>query len=64
MEHAAGQVFNLGDGHGVETRVFFGHYCRMLAKGPLRTLPTPLAIAVAGIAGTALRWLTDRGLLR
>ncbi len=53
-EAASGQVFILGDGVGVTTAEFFGHYARMLGRGPVRTLPTPLAEAVAGIAGSVL----------
>ncbi len=53
-EAASGQVFVLGDGVGVTTAEFFGHYARMLGRGSLRTLPTPLAEGVAGIAGTVL----------
>ncbi len=51
---ASGQVFILGDGVGVTTAEFFGHYARMLGRGPVRTLPTPLAKGVAGIAGVVL----------
>ncbi|GGN64334.1 putative oxidoreductase [Actinoplanes lobatus] len=52
---AAGQIFTLTGGAGVPCREFFGHYYRMLGKrGPV-VLPTPLAVAVAGIMGTAIR---------
>ena len=57
LETAAGQVFNLGDGVGVETRTFFGHYSRMLGKGPIRSVPTAIAIPLADLAGGALRLL-------
>ncbi len=53
-EAASGQVFILGDGVGVTTAEFFGHYARMLGAGPVRTLPTPLAKGIAGIAGAVL----------
>ncbi len=53
-EAASGQVFVLGDGVGVPTAEFFGHYARMLGRGPLRSLPTPLAEGVAGLAGAVL----------
>ncbi|MDJ0866954.1 MAG: NAD-dependent epimerase/dehydratase family protein [Myxococcota bacterium] len=53
-EAACGQVFILGDGVGVTTAEFFGHYARMLGAGPVRTLPTPLAKGIAGIAGAVL----------
>jgi nucleoside-diphosphate-sugar epimerase len=51
---ASGQVFILGDGAPVTTSEFFGHYARMLGRGPIRALPTPLAAVVAGLAGRAL----------
>lgn len=53
-EAASGQVFILGDGVGVTTAEFFGHYARMCGRGPVRTLPTPLAKGVAAIAGAVL----------
>ena len=56
-EEASGQVFILGDGVGVSTNEFFGHYTRMLGSGPIRTLPTPLATAGAALFGTALKAL-------
>ncbi len=51
---ARGQVFVLGDGVGVPTAEFFGHYARMLGQGPVRTLPTPLAEGIAAVAGAVL----------
>ncbi|MFP6664359.1 MAG: NAD-dependent epimerase/dehydratase family protein [Deltaproteobacteria bacterium] len=51
---AAGQVFILGDGIGVTTEEFFGHYARMLGRGPIRSLPAPLATRLSGIAGSLL----------
>jgi len=54
-ERAAGQVFNLTAGQACETRAFFAHYCRMLGiEGP-RVAPTPVAVAVAAVVGSALR---------
>ena len=53
-EAASGQVFILGDGVGVTTAEFFGHYARMLGRGPVRTLPTPLAEGIAGLVGAVL----------
>ncbi|MCZ7529004.1 MAG: NAD-dependent epimerase/dehydratase family protein [Acidimicrobiia bacterium] len=54
-EAASGEIFNVTGGPGVETREFFGHYCRMLGiKGP-RTAPTPVAVALAEASGRALR---------
>ena len=48
-EAAAGGVFTISDGVGVSTREFFGHYYRMLGRrGPL-CLPTPVAVALAGL---------------
>ncbi len=72
---AAGQVYVLSDGVGVTTREFFGHYFRMLGKrGPI-CLPTPVALALAGLnelsyrlrSGTTevnpatIRYMTRRG---
>lgn len=51
---ASGQVFILGDGVAVTTAEFFGHYARMLGRGPIRTLPTPLASVLAELVATAL----------
>jgi nucleoside-diphosphate-sugar epimerase len=50
-----GQVFTITDGIGVETREFFAHHHRWLGvKGP-RTLPTPVAVALAGASERVLR---------
>jgi nucleoside-diphosphate-sugar epimerase len=49
---AAGQVFTIGDGPPVEAREFFGYYAQMLGGVPLRMLPTPLAVGLAGSVGT------------
>ncbi|MBW6435145.1 NAD-dependent epimerase/dehydratase family protein [Actinoplanes hulinensis] len=52
---ATGQIFTLTGGAGVPCREFFGHYYRMLGKrGPV-VAPTPVAVAVAGIMGAAIR---------
>lgn len=56
-EAASGQVLILGDGVGVTTGEFFGHYARMLGRGPIRSLSTPLASAAAEVAGRALSLL-------
>ncbi len=53
-EEAAGQVFVLGDGVGVTTGEFFGHYARMLGVAKLRSLPTPLAADAARLVGGVL----------
>jgi len=55
-EVAAGQIFTLSDGVGVETREFFGHYVGMLGdvRAP-RELPTRVAVALAAGAERALR---------
>lgn len=49
-EEAAGQVFTLSGGVGVECREFFGHYYRMLGRrGPV-VMPTAAALALASAA--------------
>jgi nucleoside-diphosphate-sugar epimerase len=46
---AEGQVFTISDGVGVECREFFAHHHRWLGvRGP-RTLPTGLALVLAGV---------------
>jgi nucleoside-diphosphate-sugar epimerase len=51
---AAGQVFTIGGGVGVECRAFFGHYYRMLGKAGPPVFPTPVALAMTGaVAGVA-----------
>ena len=55
---AAGQVFNMTDGSGVECREFFSHHHRWLGRrGAPLALPTPLAAGVTGAAGWLLRRL-------
>jgi len=57
---AAGQVFTIGGPAPVAADEFFSHYFRMLGKrGPL-CLPTPLAIALAQLAGAAERLRGNR----
>ncbi|HEX8744082.1 MAG TPA: NAD(P)-dependent oxidoreductase [Thermoleophilaceae bacterium] len=52
---AAGQIFTITDGVGVECREFFAHHHRWLgARGP-RTLSTPAAVALAGATERVLR---------
>ncbi|MDQ3935185.1 MAG: NAD(P)-dependent oxidoreductase [Actinomycetota bacterium] len=52
---AEGQVFTITDGIGVECREFFAHHHRWLGvKGP-RTLPTGVAVAIAGASERAMR---------
>ena len=56
---AEGQVFTVTDGVGVECRDFFAHHHRWLGmKGP-RTLPTGVALALAG-ANERVRRLAGR----
>ena len=47
----AGQVFTITDGVGVTTSEFFGRYAALLGKGPLRSLPTAVAVPLAAAAG-------------
>jgi nucleoside-diphosphate-sugar epimerase len=47
-------VFTLTDGAGVRTRTFFEPYAR-LAGRPLRAVPTPVAVAVAGAVQAVAR---------
>lgn len=50
---AAGRIFTLTDGPGVEAREFFAHHHRWLgARGP-RTAPTPVAVALAAASARA-----------
>jgi len=51
---AAGQVITLSGGVGVPNRDFFGRYASALGV-PLRTLPTPLALAGAAVVQQAER---------
>jgi nucleoside-diphosphate-sugar epimerase len=57
---AAGQVITVAGAGPVPAKEFFAHYFRMLGKrGPL-CLPTPLAIAGAGVGGAAERLRGNR----
>lgn len=52
---AEGQIFTITDGAGVECREFFAHHHRWLGlRGP-RTLPTPVAVALATVNERVLR---------
>lgn len=48
---AVGQIFTIADGVTIDVADFFGHYARMLGKASPRTLPTPLARAIAATGG-------------
>jgi nucleoside-diphosphate-sugar epimerase len=48
---AVGEIFTIADGTTVEIGDFFGHYARMLGKDGIRSLPTPLARAIAAAGG-------------
>lgn len=52
---AAGRIYNLTDGVGVETRAFFGHYHSMLGRGRPWVAPTPVARSLARIAASVAR---------
>ena len=52
---APGQVFTITDGQGVSCRDFFGHYSRMLGKGPPRVLPTLAGVGLAALSEAAAR---------
>lgn len=52
---AAGQVITVSDGIGVSCRDFFGHYTRMLGKGPVPVLPTFAAMGLAAVPEAAAR---------
>jgi nucleoside-diphosphate-sugar epimerase len=54
---AAGQVFTLSDGVGVECREFFGYYARMLGKRGVPAAPNALALPLAGAAAAFARLL-------
>lgn len=56
-DQAVGQVFNVTSGEALETREFFGHYCRMLGIDGPRTAATPVAVALAEVSGRVLRSL-------
>jgi nucleoside-diphosphate-sugar epimerase len=52
----AGQVFNIGGGTGVSCADFFGHHWRWLGRqGPIPSLPTGVAIALAEAIGKLTR---------
>jgi len=53
---AIGQIFNLTDGYGISCAEYFGRLAA-LAGGKIRTLPTPLALAVATVGGAVQRRL-------
>lgn len=53
-DEAAGQVFNVSDGHGVTTGQFFGHYGRMLGRR-VAVAPTRVARVLAGGVSAAAR---------
>src|SRR6476661_8085143 len=48
---AVGEIFTIADGVAIDVADFFGHYARMLGKDGIRTLPTPLARAIAATGG-------------
>ena len=48
-EQAVGRVITLSGGVGVETRGFFDYYARMLGRRRVPTVPTPIALAAAGL---------------
>jgi nucleoside-diphosphate-sugar epimerase len=51
---AVGQVFTLSDGVGIPNRDFFAPYAELTGRR-LRTMPTPLALAMAGVVHRAAR---------
>jgi nucleoside-diphosphate-sugar epimerase len=48
---AVGEIFTIADGVAVEIGEFFAHYARMLGKDGIRSLPTPVARAIAAAGG-------------
>ena len=52
---AAGQVFTLTGGPGVEIRDFFGRYARMLGKRTVPVAPTRAVVAMASTLGRVAR---------
>jgi nucleoside-diphosphate-sugar epimerase len=46
---ASGQVITVSGGVGVEIGEFFDHYARMLGRRRVPTVPTSVALAVAGV---------------
>src|SRR3954451_14366528 len=53
-EEASGQVFTLSDGVGIPNRDFFAPYAKLVGRR-LQTMPTPLALAMAGLVQRAAR---------
>jgi nucleoside-diphosphate-sugar epimerase len=51
---AVGQVFTLSDGVGIPNRDFFAPYAELVGRR-LLTLPTPVALALAGVVERAAR---------
>ena len=51
----AGHAFNMTGPQPVSCAEFFGHYARMLQMAPQRTVPTPIAVALATAVGAAER---------
>jgi nucleoside-diphosphate-sugar epimerase len=54
---AAGEIFTISDGVAVEIGEFFAHYSRMLGRPRPRTLPAPLATAIAAAGGRIMKTL-------
>ena len=48
---AVGEIFTIADGYAIDVGDFLGHYARMLGKDGIRTLPTPIARAIAAAGG-------------
>jgi nucleoside-diphosphate-sugar epimerase len=47
-EQAAGEVITLSEGRGVSTAEYFGYLAAMLGRGPVRSAPTSLLLALTG----------------
>lgn len=52
---AAGEIFTITDGATITAAEFFSHHHRWLGRGTPRSLPTPLAVAAAGVNAAACR---------
>lgn len=52
---AAGQIFTLSDGAGVECREFFAYHHRWLGRKGPQTAPTPVALGLAAAAARLYR---------
>jgi nucleoside-diphosphate-sugar epimerase len=52
---AAGEIYTLTDGVGIETREFFAHHTRWLGRRFVPTAPTPAALALAATGEAVLR---------